>query len=128
MAAAIIEHVNITVRSPERSAALMASLFGWHERWRGQAQNGGFTIHVGTDAMYLALYTGAHGADAEARFDKGMPLNHVGIEVDDLDAVEARVLAAGLRPFSHQDYAPGRRFYVFDENGIEFEIVSYAQA
>ena len=53
------------------------------------------------------------------------PLNHVGLVVDDLDAAEAVVIAAGLEPFSHADYEPGRRFYFFDWDGIEFELVSY---
>ena len=119
---ASLEHVNLTVRDPERSAALMTALFGWRERWRGPSQLGGWTIHVGDARGYLALYT--HGGEAR-RFAKGLPLNHVGIEVDDLDAVEARAVAAGLEPFSHGDYEPGRRFYLLDDNGIEFEIVSY---
>ena len=38
-------------------------------------------------------------------------LNHLGITVDDLDATEARVTAAGFVPRSHADYEPGRRFY-----------------
>ncbi|MEK7687259.1 MAG: VOC family protein, partial [Pseudomonadota bacterium] len=58
-------------------------------------------------------------------FAKGQPLNHIGVEVDDLAAVEARVLAAGLRPFAHDDYDPGRRFYFLDPDGIEYEVVSY---
>ncbi len=120
---ASLEHVNLTVSDPERSAALMADLFGWQERWRGPSQMGGWTIHVGDQKSYLALYTS--GGVALERFAKGLPLNHVGIEVDDLDAVEARAIAAGLTPFSHADYEPGRRFYLFDEDGIEFEIVSY---
>jgi len=52
-------------------------------------------------------------------------MNHVGVTVDDLDSVEARVVAAGLKTFSHDDYDPGRRFYFLDWNGIEFEVVSY---
>lgn len=122
-----IEHVNVTVRDPARSAALMSALFGWHERWRGTARDGGLSIHVGSEQAYLAFYTGPDGADADAFFEKGMPLNHIGIEVDNLDAAEQRVIAAGLKPFAHDDYHPGRRFYFFDENGIEFEIVSYPQ-
>ena len=51
--------------------------------------------------------------------------NHVGIEVDDLDATEARVVAAGLKPFRHDNYDPGRRFYFLDPDGIEYEVVSY---
>jgi catechol 2,3-dioxygenase-like lactoylglutathione lyase family enzyme len=117
-----IEHVNLTVSDPEATAALLETLFGWQERWRGPSQLGGWTIHVGTGSDYVALYT--HGADS--RFPKGRPFNHLGVEVPDLDAVEARVSAAGLIPFSHGDYEPGRRFYFLDPDGIEYEVVSYA--
>ena len=54
-------------------------------------------------------------------------LNHVGIVVDDLDTAEQRVSAAGYEPHSHADYEPGRRFYFHDDDGIEFEVVSYAK-
>src|ERR1700722_9187083 len=121
-----IEHVNITVTDPERAAQLMAALFGWHVRWRGAARNGGHTIHVGSDDHYVALYSG--GQTTADTFAKGKPLNHIGVEVDDLDAAEARVIAAGLRPFSHADYEPGRRFYFLDPDGIEYEVVSYTNA
>ena len=117
-----LEHVNITVSDPERSAGLLQELCGWHERWRGPSAMGGWTIHVGGDADYIALYT--HG-EPTTRFAKGMPLNHVGLAVDDLAGAERMVIAAGLEPFGHGDYAPGRRFYFFDWDGIEFEIVSY---
>jgi catechol 2,3-dioxygenase-like lactoylglutathione lyase family enzyme len=53
-------------------------------------------------------------------------LNHVGVVVEDLDATEAKVRAAGFAPHSHADYEPGRRFYFHDRDGIEFEVVSYA--
>jgi catechol 2,3-dioxygenase-like lactoylglutathione lyase family enzyme len=127
MAVARIEHVNLTVRDPERSAALMQRVFGWTVRWQGPAMAGGRTVHVGTDAQYLALYAGADAAAyTKDRFAKSQPFNHVAIEVDDLAAVEARVIDAGLTPFNHGDYEPGRRFYFFDGDGIEFEVVSYA--
>lgn len=123
-----IEHVNITVADPERTSALMAALFDWHVRWSGPAQNGGHTIHVGSNDHYVALYTGGDTAQVAGAFAKGRPLNHIGVEVDDLDATEARVIAAGLRPFSHADYEPGRRFYFLDPDGIEYEVVSYTNA
>ena len=47
------------------------------------------------------------------------------VEVDDLDATEQKVLAAGLKTFSHGSYDPGRRFYFLDPDGIEYEVVSY---
>ena len=123
MRTAYLEHVNITVSDIERSAALLEKLLGWRIRWRGPSQLGGETIHVGGDEDYIAVYT--KGAPVP-RFAKGAPLNHVGIVVPDLDAAEAVVRAAGLEPFNFGDYAPGKRFYFFDWDGIEFELVSYA--
>ena len=126
MASPRIEHVNVTVSDPERAARLMEALFGWRVRWQGPARDGGRTIHVGSAEHYVALYTGAGVTYTPDDFTKGRPLNHIGVEVDDLDAVEASVVAAGLVPFSHGDYEPGRRFYFFDPDGIEYEVVSYA--
>ena len=125
MAQPFIEHVNLTVSDPARTAQLMVGLFGWHIRWEGPAQNGGHTVHVGSDSAYIALYA-TDEAQREARFPKGRPLNHIGVQVDDLDAVDAKAVALGMTPFNHDDYAPGRRFYLLDPDGIEFEVVSYA--
>ncbi len=124
MSAPRIEHVNITVTDPERTAQLLQFLFDWQVRWRGLAQNGGAVIHIGSGSDYIALY-GKSASPAPTRFAKGEPLNHIGIEVDDLAATEALVIEAGLEPFSHGDYEPGHRFYFFDHDGIEYEIVSY---
>ena len=124
-----LEHANLTVTNPQRSAQLLEQLLGWQERWRGAAQNGGETIHVGmagNGASYIALYTNDDiRADRTRRYDKGQPLNHVGLVVDDLDRAEQVVISAGLSPLSHGDYDPGRRFYFYDWDGIEFEMVSY---
>ena len=122
MATGWLEHVNITVSDPERSSKLLQDLCGWHERWRGPSQMGGRTIHVGSARDYVALYTcdGAAGP-----FPKGAPLNHVALVVDDLAEAERTVTAAGLEAFNHGDYEPGRRFYFFDWDGTEFEVVSY---
>ena len=118
-----LEHANITVTDPKRLADLLHDLCGWNIRWEGPSQMGGHTIHIGNEFDYLAIYT---NDDTKGDFRKGLPLNHIGIVVDDLDAAEKIVLEAGLKSFSHGDYEPGRRFYFFDWDGIEFEIVSYA--
>lgn len=120
-----IEHVNVTVSNPERAARLMEQLFDWQVRWKGPARDGGRTIHIGSKEHYIALYTGREVDYTAEDFAKGRPLNHIGIEVDDIAATEARVVAAGLKPFNHDDYDPGRRFYFLDPDGIEYEIISY---
>jgi len=117
-----IEHVNLTVTDIERSAELFRNLLGWRQRWRGASMHGGETIHVGEDNTYLALYSDRQD---HAGQKKGRPMNHVGLLVDDLDAAEGVIVEAGLEPWGHDDYDPGRRFYFYDWDGIEFEVVSY---
>ncbi|QKV19912.1 VOC family protein [Oricola thermophila] len=127
MAVAALEHVNITVTDPERTARRLCELFDWKIRWKGRAKYDGFTVHVGSDDSYLAIYSKGTPSDpaAESYFTRG-GLNHIGVTVDDLDTVEAKVEAMGYTPHSHADYEPGRRFYFHNEDGIEFEVVSYA--
>ena len=122
MAKGRIEHVNLTVSDIERSAAFFEDLLGWRQRWRGAAMNGGETIHVGEENTYLALYTARKLHPGQK---KGRPMNHVGLLVDDLDEAERIVVTHGFEPWGHDDYEPGRRFYFFDWDGIEFEVVSY---
>jgi glyoxylase I family protein len=125
MTHAKIEHVNLTVSNPEQTAQMLVELFGWHVRWSGPGGDGGRTIHVGSDSHYLAVYADPDRNQEPAAFEKGQPLNHVGIVVDDLDDIESKVIARGLTPFGHGNYAPGQRFYFFDHDGIEFEVISY---
>lgn len=126
MGTSSLEHVNITVSDPLATAKKLCELFDWHIRWQGPAALGGTTVHVGSDDSYLAVYSGPPATDPTvvSHAMRG-GLNHVGIVVDDLEQVEARVVAAGYRPHSHADYEPGRRFYFDDGDGVEFEVVSY---
>jgi|GEM_PF-593633 len=125
-----LEHVNLTVADPDATSGLIGPIFGWHVRWSGPAKADGYTVHLGSDDHYLALYRPARSAVVPNPATDAGPvvngLNHVAVVVDDLDAVEARVEAAGLHPFSHGDYDPGRRFYFLDHDGIEYEVVSYS--
>lgn len=126
MSGAALEHVNFTVSDPLKTANRLCRLFDWKIRWQGEAKDGGLSVHVGTDDDYLAVYAPAEATkDGPSSYLTTGGLNHVGVIVDDLDGVEKKVLAAGYRTVNHADYHPGRRFYFRDEDGIEFEVVSY---
>lgn len=121
-----LEHVNVTVADPATSADLLCRLFGWRIRWQGPGMTTGRTIHVGGDDSYVALFTfGDARPSHEESYRTVAGLNHIAVVVDDLDATEARVKAAGLTPMNHADYEPGRRFYFDTPDGIEIEVVSY---
>ncbi|MEM9574724.1 MAG: VOC family protein [Pseudomonadota bacterium] len=121
-----LEHVNFTVPDADRTAEMLTRLFDWKIRWAGETPGWGRSIHVGTDEEYLAIFSPSEGAKvAEINKQRVGHLNHVGIVVSDLDTIEQRVKDAGYTPYSHADYEPGKRFYFDDENGIEFEVVSY---
>jgi catechol 2,3-dioxygenase-like lactoylglutathione lyase family enzyme len=126
-----LEHVNITVSNPKATAQMLEQLFGWHIRWEGAAMGGaGYTLHVGTDDSYIAVYAG-NGPEHTvpkpvASYATRGAMNHIGIVVNDLDLIAGKVSALGYTAHSHADYEPGRRFYFNDDDGVEFEVISYA--
>ncbi len=131
MSVAHLEHVNFTVENSAKTAKKLVDLFDWKIRWQGLSLSGGYTYHVGNDDFYLAVFNRKEGQEARNDgnpYDRIGRLNHIGIVVDDLEAIETRIKKAGYKTFSHGDYEPGRRFYFYDDDGIEFEIISYAPA
>jgi catechol 2,3-dioxygenase-like lactoylglutathione lyase family enzyme len=124
-----LEHVNVTVPNPKVTAQMLIDLFDWHIRWEGVALNDGHTVHVGTEESYVALYTGPDRGQSQTPTTNSYlqvgGLNHIGVVVDDLAAVEAKVKAKGLATHSHADYEPGTRFYFNDHDGIEIEVIQY---
>ena len=126
MTIARLEHANITVADPDKTAAWMADVFGWHVRWQGVAMENGRTIHIGGDDNYIALYNpGVSTGERERSYETRGGLNHLAVVVEDLNAVEAKVHAAGFKSGQHYDYEPGERFYFWDNDGIEYEVVHY---
>lgn len=125
MPRAMIEHANITVSDVDRSAAMLVALFGWTIRWKGPSKDKGITAHVGDESQYLALYSKGGTAPQVTSYEMPGGLNHIGIVVEDLEAMEAKVRTFGLTPHSHADYEPGRRFYFHDHDNIEYEVISY---
>ena len=126
MTKAMLEHVNFTVVDPDSTAQMLMAVFEWTIRWAGPSKDAGYSVHVGTSDLYVALYTPVEiGSNTINTYTTRGGLNHIGILVEDLDGTEQRVLEAGYEPHSHQTYDPGSRFYFYNEDGIEFEVVSY---
>ena len=128
MQKAILEHINMTVSDPDKTAKMLHDLFGWEIRWSGDSIHNGRTVHVGNEDDYVALYSvGSPRALGEnENYRLAGAVNHLGILVQDLDKAEQRVLEHGIKTHSHQTYDPGSRFYFHDHDGIEYEVVSYA--
>jgi predicted enzyme related to lactoylglutathione lyase len=122
-----LEHVNITVADPDAAAATLCTLFDWKVRWAGVGMGSGRSVHVGDASSYVALFSYGDPEPSHQVSDRTLAgLNHLGVVVDDIDATEARVKAAGFMPTNHADYEPGRRFYFVEANGVEIEVVSYS--
>ncbi|MEX0282633.1 MAG: VOC family protein [Arenibacterium sp.] len=121
-----LEHTNITVSDPKATAAWIERVFGWKIRWEGPGMQTGYTVHIGNDDSYVALFS--YGDDTKDKSDSYRTiggLNHIAVFTDDIDAVESRVKEAGFEPVNHADYAPGRRFYFHDRDNIEWEVASH---
>lgn len=120
-----LEHIDLTVTDTNATAAILAKIFDWNIRWAGSAMNDDKTIHLGTDNTYLAFIV-IEIITTQIRASKPLTtFNHIGIQVDDLDAKETKFKAAGLIPYNHDDYAPGRRFCFNLDDELEIEVVSY---
>ena len=121
-----LEHLNFTVSDPHKTAAWIARVFGWSIRWEGPGMETGYSIHVGNDDTYVALFRfeGDQSDLPDSYHTKG-GLNHWAVVVDDLEATAAKIKAEGFKIGEHYDYEPGRRFYFYDGDGIEVEVVQY---
>lgn len=119
-----LEHINLFSADAEGFAALFVQLFDWRIRWSGPGNDGRTVVHVGNDDGYLSVVA----ADPREISSRPQRLRHIGVLVHDLEEVERRALAAGLKTFDHADYEPGRRFYFSAPDGVEVEVVSYAAA
>ena len=128
MTTGLLEHINMTVSVPDKTARMLCDLFGWHIRWSGDSIHNGRSVHVGTDTHYVAVYSrdDTIASQTNESYRHIGAINHLGILVDDLAAAEKRVLEFGIKTHSHQVYEPGARFYFHDSDNIEYEVVSYA--
>lgn len=121
-----LEHANLSVLDAEAITRFVTAAFP-HFRVRGQGLDGQGRPwrHVGDDAFYLALQTVTENT-ARTPYGNTTGINHLGWEVDDLDALEARMRALGFEPnLRNEDHPARRRLYFYDPEGNDWEFVQY---
>jgi catechol 2,3-dioxygenase-like lactoylglutathione lyase family enzyme len=108
---------------------LQAAFPEFRIRHDSRGTDGSRWVHVGTDDTYVALNQAAGRTDAPPSVAQGHPLNHLAYEVEDVAALEARLLGAGFRKSGTADVHPARRrVYFLDPDGNEWEFVEYLSA
>ena len=125
-----VEHCNLTVRDLHATARfLMAALPDWKVRGEGsdwiddEKQR---WMHVGNELTYVSLTQHSR----ESRYSRSRyrepGLNHIGIVVEDAQALRDRMLAAGYRELALPVAHPERVIVSFaDPDGNEFEFIEY---
>jgi catechol 2,3-dioxygenase-like lactoylglutathione lyase family enzyme len=123
-----LEHANLTVRDIDAVVGFIVTAFPeFRLRHDGIGADGNRWVHVGTDDTYLALSLAARDTAPQAPPYQGHAgLNHLAYEVDDVDAVRARLRAAGFLESGLADAHPHRRrVYFYDPDGNDWEFVQY---
>jgi len=126
-----LEHANLAVHDVDAAIRFLTTAFPeFCIRAEGKTWQGRRWVHVGDDHSYLALNE-APEAPAEPWIPYGGKpgLNHLGYEVDDVEAVRGRLAAAGYRDSTvPNDHPHRRRVYFFDAEGNDWEFVEYRSA
>ena len=123
-----LEHANLVVRDVDATIRFLRTAFPeFRSRFDGRDSLGRRWVHFGTDETYIAL--SASTVEPASRWTPyaGVPgVNHLAYEVDDAEAVRARLAAAGYEDSTVPNRHPHRkRVYFFDPDGNDWEFVQY---
>ena len=83
-----LEHANLSVRHLDEMVRFVTTAFPEFEiRAEGTGMRGQRWLHLGTDDTYLALNEASERAEPRPPYSGTPGFNHLGFEVDDVDAV-----------------------------------------
>jgi catechol 2,3-dioxygenase-like lactoylglutathione lyase family enzyme len=123
-----LEHANICVRNIDAMIRFLETAFPeFHVRGGATNNDGTRWIHVGIDETYIALTQSRVEPDKRWKPYQGVPgVNHLGYEIDDVEALRKRMTAAGYRESTLPNAHPfRRRVYFYDPEGNDWEFVQY---
>jgi len=118
----IVEYIDLSVASIEATERfLKLAVPEYSSRGGGFVQGCGEWLDSGAATNYIA-FTEVKGAQPIEN------LRHIGLVVDDIDALIERLRAAGIEPSDASaldEHPHRRRVYYCDDNGIDWEFVEY---
>ena len=123
-----LEHANLAVRDLECMIQFLQTAFPeFRIRHEGTNTQSGRWVHVGTDDTYIALNEANQDPTDRRQPYSGKPgLNHLGYEVEDVEALRLRMVDAGYRDSTiPNDHPHRRRVYFYDPEGNDWEFVQY---
>ncbi|MEM7613338.1 MAG: VOC family protein [Pseudomonadota bacterium] len=122
-----MEHANLHVRHFDDAVRFLKAAFPDFEVRSESATDGLRWMHIGTADTYIALNETTQTRDPSFRPYDGKPgVNHLGYEVDDVDALRDRLTAAGFKDSTYPNSHPYRkRVYFYDADGNDWEFVQY---
>ena len=122
-----LEHANITVRDIDAAVHFIkTALPDFHVRreWNDDRER---WLHIGNDDNYIALVQAKQELSQQREPYAGTPgINHLGYEVDDVEALRERLVTAGYEDSTYPNSHPHRkRVYFNDSEGNDWEFVQY---
>ncbi|MBZ5718962.1 MAG: VOC family protein [Acidobacteriia bacterium] len=123
-----LEHANISVRDIEAMIRFLQIAFPeFRVRGEGISDSGSRWVHIGTAETYIALSQSKLEPAQPWTPYQGLPgVNHLAYEVDDVEAMRKRMMAAGYRESTPPNAHPHRkRLYFYDPEGNDWEFVQY---
>ncbi|MCZ6642800.1 MAG: VOC family protein [Gammaproteobacteria bacterium] len=121
-----LEHANISATDVEAMTQFITTAIpDFGIRHEGLDSHGRPWRHVGNDEFYIAVSTVSERGSRKP-YSNVTGLNHLGWEVDDVAALEERMIDAGYRAnLKDHGHPARRRTYFYDPDGNDWEFVQY---
>ena len=122
-----LEHANMVVRNIDDTVRFLTAALPEFRIRREGLNEGRRWMHIGTDDTYIALNESSdEPAEKWVPYDGKPGINHLGYEVDDVEALRDRLAAAGFKDSTYPNNHPHRkRVYFHDADGNDWEFVQY---
>ena len=121
-----LEHANISATDVEKMTNFITTAIpSFGIRHEGLDHGGRPWRHVGNDNFYIAISTVSE-LGVRKPYSNVSGFNHLGWEVDDVEALERRMSEAGYSAnLKAHDHPARRRTYFYDPDGNDWEFVQY---